>query len=115
MNDASPEMLSIFCAALERGSAEERAAYLAAACGPDAQSRARVEALLRAHDQARGFLPEICDATAGSTRGVRRRQAEMPLAAIRTTQPLHWDQVLNCGWRSRRRVYAATSRGQTSR
>src|SRR5437588_358695 len=45
MNDASPEMLSLFCGALERPAAQERAAYLDAACGHDAALRARVEAL----------------------------------------------------------------------
>ena len=58
MNDASPEMMSIFCAALERLSAQERAAYLETACGRDMELRARLEALLQAHDQAGGFLPE---------------------------------------------------------
>jgi hypothetical protein len=45
MHDASPEMMSLFCAALERPSADERAAYLDAACGQDAALRARLEAL----------------------------------------------------------------------
>jgi serine/threonine protein kinase len=65
MKDASPEMLSIFCAALERVSAEERAAYVEAACGQDVALRARIETLLQAHEQAGGFLPEkaeVCDA-----------------------------------------------------
>src|SRR5262245_29334233 len=58
MIDASPEMLSIFCGALERLAADERAAYLDAACGTDAELRARVEALLRAHEAAGGFLAD---------------------------------------------------------
>src|SRR5262249_6643913 len=62
MIDASPEMLSIFCGALERLAADERAAYLDAACGQDAELRARIEALLRAHEAAGeaagGFLRE---------------------------------------------------------
>jgi serine/threonine protein kinase len=58
MDEASPEMLSLFCAALERSSAEDRAAYLDAACAGDRELRARVEALLRAHEQAGGFLRE---------------------------------------------------------
>jgi WD40 repeat protein/serine/threonine protein kinase len=62
MNDASPEMLSLFCGVLERSSAEERAAYLDAACGKDKELRARLEALLRAHEQAGGFLREKADA-----------------------------------------------------
>jgi serine/threonine protein kinase/tetratricopeptide (TPR) repeat protein len=58
MNDASPEMLSVFCGALERSNAEQRAAYLEAACGEDVEARARIEALLQAHAAAGGFLPE---------------------------------------------------------
>src|SRR2546421_295227 len=58
MNDASPELMSLFCGALERVAAGERAAYLEAACGQDGALRARVEALLRAHEAPGGFLPE---------------------------------------------------------
>jgi serine/threonine protein kinase/tetratricopeptide (TPR) repeat protein len=58
MNDASPEMLSIFSGALERRSAAERDAYLATACGPDRALRARIEALLRAHAEAGAFMAE---------------------------------------------------------
>jgi serine/threonine protein kinase/Flp pilus assembly protein TadD len=55
-------MMSLFCGVLERSSAEERAAYLEAACGPDRELRARMEALLRAHEQAGGFLGQRRDA-----------------------------------------------------
>src|SRR5690348_9129008 len=58
MIDASPEMLSLFCGALERPAADDRAAYLDAACGKDTELRVRIEALLRAHEAAGGFLPE---------------------------------------------------------
>src|ERR1041385_6444140 len=47
----------IFNAALVLSSAE-RSAYLAEACGNDVPLRQRVELLLRAHETARGFLPE---------------------------------------------------------
>ena len=40
---------SIFEAAIEKGSPEERAAYLSQACGSDAGLRRQVEALLAAH------------------------------------------------------------------
>jgi hypothetical protein len=46
----------IFSAALERESPAERAAYLDEACAGDLALRARVEALLRAHEQAGSFL-----------------------------------------------------------
>jgi tetratricopeptide (TPR) repeat protein/serine/threonine protein kinase len=62
MNDASPEMLSLFCGVLERSSADERAAYLDAACGEDRELRVRIEALLRAHEQASGFLGDNAEA-----------------------------------------------------
>jgi serine/threonine protein kinase/Flp pilus assembly protein TadD len=62
MKDASPEMMSLFCGVLERSSAKERATYLDGACGPDRELRARIEALLGAHEQAGGFLGERRDA-----------------------------------------------------
>lgn len=49
---------SIFFAALERGDAQERAAYLDAACGDDQELRSRVERLLSAHPQLGNFLQE---------------------------------------------------------
>jgi serine/threonine protein kinase len=59
MNDASPEMMSLFCGVLERTPGEERAVYLDAACGQDNLLRARIEALLRAHEQADEFLRNL--------------------------------------------------------
>jgi hypothetical protein len=47
---------SIFLAAIEIGSPEERVAYLEAACGGDRRLREEVEALLRAHDRPRRLL-----------------------------------------------------------
>jgi serine/threonine protein kinase len=51
-----PQLLSIFCEARERLSAEERAAYLDEACGDDVVLRARVEALLSAEPAVGNFL-----------------------------------------------------------
>src|SRR2546423_8847274 len=48
----------IFEAALQHATREKRAAYLNEACGDDAQLRERVEALLKAHDQAGEFLEQ---------------------------------------------------------
>jgi tetratricopeptide (TPR) repeat protein/serine/threonine protein kinase len=56
MTDAVTDPKAIFFEAVEMQSAAERAAFLAKACGDDAVLRARVEALLRAHDQAGQFL-----------------------------------------------------------
>jgi tetratricopeptide (TPR) repeat protein/serine/threonine protein kinase len=58
MEDASPEMLSLFVSAIERPSPEERAAFVAEVCGTNNELRHRMEALLRAHDEAGGFLKE---------------------------------------------------------
>jgi eukaryotic-like serine/threonine-protein kinase len=58
MQDASPEMLSIFGAAIERPSPEERTAFLDMACGNNVELRRRIEALLRAHEEAGGFLQD---------------------------------------------------------
>ncbi|HVS38861.1 MAG TPA: serine/threonine-protein kinase [Gemmataceae bacterium] len=51
---------SIFFAALEKVSAEERAAYLDQACGQDAPLRRHVENLLSAHPKAGAFLQRPC-------------------------------------------------------
>src|SRR4051794_21229057 len=48
----------VFFAALEKQTAEERAAYLDQACGADAALRFQVERLLEAHPQAQGFLAQ---------------------------------------------------------
>src|SRR5688572_3221126 len=47
---------SIFVEALEQDSAVERMAYLDTACAGDAAVRQRVEALLKSHKEAAGFL-----------------------------------------------------------
>jgi serine/threonine protein kinase len=54
--NAGPNVDSIFCAAVEIESAQQRAAYLDQACGLDQQVRGRVEKLLEAHFQAGSFL-----------------------------------------------------------
>src|SRR5713226_8133516 len=46
----------IFLAALEKGTPEERAAFLNATCKDDSDLRRRVERLLEAHPKAGGFL-----------------------------------------------------------
>ena len=45
MEDASPEMLSIFAAAIECAAPNERSAFLDQACGADATLRRRIVAL----------------------------------------------------------------------
>src|SRR5207249_7433317 len=53
-NAAAAEAL--FFAALDKGAAAERAAYLDSACGGDAGLRRQVEKLLRAHPRLGDFL-----------------------------------------------------------
>jgi serine/threonine protein kinase/tetratricopeptide (TPR) repeat protein len=55
MKDLSP-LEAVFFAALEKGSSEERAAYLDEACGHDPDLRRRVEKMLAAQTQAKSFL-----------------------------------------------------------
>jgi serine/threonine protein kinase/tetratricopeptide (TPR) repeat protein len=55
MNDPSP-LEAIFFAALEKGSPEERAAYLDESCAGDPDLRRRVEKMLAAQAQAGSFL-----------------------------------------------------------
>src|SRR5207253_9210144 len=57
MNHPSP-LEAIFFAALEKGSPQERAAYLDAACAGDADLRRRVEKMLAAQAQAGSFLEQ---------------------------------------------------------
>ena len=48
---------SIFESAIDKGSLEERVAYLDQACGNNAALRQEVEALLAAHDRLGSLLP----------------------------------------------------------
>jgi serine/threonine protein kinase len=57
MNDPSP-LEVVFFAALEKGSPEERAAYLDEACASDPDLRRRVERMLTAQAQAGSFLEQ---------------------------------------------------------
>src|SRR5215469_85388 len=56
--DGLSRVEAIFFAALEKGSAAERADYVEAACGGDAQLRAQVDRLLRAYPRVGRFLEE---------------------------------------------------------
>ena len=53
---------AIFCGAIEIASGEERAAFIARACGPDEGLRRRVGRLVDAHFQAGSFLESPVDA-----------------------------------------------------
>src|SRR4029079_12139856 len=56
MTDARPDIVALFCGALERTSPEELARYLDGACGGDPALRAEVEELLKSHHAAGPFL-----------------------------------------------------------
>ena len=58
MAEKPNDIEAIYNAALKKGSEAERSAYLDAVCGDDAVLRARVEALLKAHEEAGDFLEE---------------------------------------------------------
>jgi hypothetical protein len=64
MTEQSP-VEAIFFAALEKATAEERAAYLGAACGADSNLRQRVERLLAAHPQIGSFLEQPAQGQGG--------------------------------------------------
>ena len=59
MSEEADRLLKeVFIAAVEKPDGPERAAYLAAACGQDAQMRQRIDNLLREHQRAGSFLEE---------------------------------------------------------
>jgi serine/threonine protein kinase/Flp pilus assembly protein TadD len=58
MTDQAEQIESVFAAALQKASPQERAAYLDQACAENPALRGRVEALLKAHDQAGSFLQD---------------------------------------------------------
>ncbi len=63
----TPSFDTVFCAAIEIASAEERAAYVARACGDDPELRGRVEKLVAAHFRAGSFLEQpAADPVTGS-------------------------------------------------
>ena len=80
-----PSFDTIFCGAIEIASGEERAAFLARACGADEELRRRVERLVDAHFQAGSFL-ESPPASATALDGLGpvdrgRRHGHRPLQA----------------------------------
>src|SRR5207245_2285166 len=56
MTNETSGLDTIFCAAVEIASAEERAAYIRQTCGGDDDLRGRVEKLVAAHFRAGDFL-----------------------------------------------------------
>jgi serine/threonine protein kinase len=60
-NDGERDILTVFNEALEISEPKDRAAYLDHICTGDQVLRTRVEALLRAHAEAEGFLGPTLD------------------------------------------------------
>jgi eukaryotic-like serine/threonine-protein kinase len=58
MAGSQPELRAVFCEALERKTAQAQAEYLDQACEGKPELRARVDALLQAHNEVSGFLQE---------------------------------------------------------
>jgi eukaryotic-like serine/threonine-protein kinase len=79
----TPSLDSIFCSAVEIASAEERAAYLARACGGDAELRRQVEKLVAAHFRAGSFL----EPPAGTGAFVPEAGTEEPAPPPRSESP----------------------------
>src|SRR5262245_46023736 len=73
MSDPEDHLMTVFTAALDCGSAAERDAYLDRACAGDPGLRGRVEALLRAHARAGGFLGRADPEGAGGPEPVAGR------------------------------------------
>ena len=67
MNNPKPDIRAIFCEALDYQTPQERAAYLAWACGRDVELRAHIERLLIAHQQA-GEVPDPTEPRIQETR-----------------------------------------------
>jgi serine/threonine protein kinase/tetratricopeptide (TPR) repeat protein len=85
MNARIPDESTIFNAARQMQGPQERRLYLDTACGTDERLRARVEALLRVHDQEQRFLESLAVAlptrTDANTR-TDRVERECPGAQI---------------------------------
>src|SRR5216684_5951699 len=74
MAATKPSLDTIFCAAIDIASEDERAAYLARACGDDHELQARVEKLLDAHVRAGSFLePPACSPIATTDQPLTER------------------------------------------
>src|SRR3974377_1284808 len=80
MASPEPQLRELFSKAAECQSAEEQAAYLDQACRGDAELRAQLEELVRAHREAGSFLQEPSALPAATVDEVRT--CERPGAVI---------------------------------
>jgi serine/threonine protein kinase/tetratricopeptide (TPR) repeat protein len=82
----TPSLDTIFCAAVEIAAAEDRAAYIARACGGDHELRGRVEKLVGAHFRAGSFL-EGPAPSPGATGDFASLSAALPASAAPPERP----------------------------
>jgi eukaryotic-like serine/threonine-protein kinase len=82
MANANRQLLTLFGEALECGSPEEQAAYLDRACHDDADLRGRLEALLRAHQDAGRFLAGQSPEASAAATSAEPLQVEQPGTVI---------------------------------
>jgi serine/threonine protein kinase/tetratricopeptide (TPR) repeat protein len=82
VSSAEEHLMTVFSAALELGSADERQAYLDRECAGDPVLRQRVEALLRALDRAGGFLGR---SGAAETAGLKPSEETVPDAELQAS------------------------------
>ena len=80
MPSPEPDLKPTFAAALDYPEGSARSAYLDDACGVDGPFRLRIDALLRAHAEASGFLGSA------SGRGGGRESASLPGSTAVTTR-----------------------------
>ena len=78
MSEAKHETRAVFAGALVLTTPEKRARYLDDACRGNPDLRQRVEALLRAHEEAGAFLEEPAASLAGKTIAVATPLTEKP-------------------------------------
>ena len=88
MSEAKHETRAVFAGALVLTTPEKRARYLDDACRGNPDLRQRVEALLRAHEEAGAFLEEPAASLAGKTIAVAtpplsRRSRQRPQQPVR--------------------------------
>ncbi len=83
MAEWNPKVNEIFAQAIDESSSDRREAFLKDACGADDDLRGRVDALLRAHEAASGFLQGAGGADSEATTD---RERDVP-PAILITEP----------------------------
>src|SRR6202451_4393787 len=90
MTEQSPAE-AIFFAALEKGTPEDRVAYLQAACGDDSKLRQRVERLLAAHSQVGSFLEPPAPGKVGAAEAATLPPREKSPVDSRRAETMSYD------------------------